>query len=236
MKKYWKFIFFTLTLFSTIVHSQDNKKNKITYQFSHLEDSGNFDAKYQQHQLRIDISKNYISLVTEPIERIRIGRYQKITWNKEKKIAGVFQPEIAFSYNNPGYSFGVKYTHYWKKRIIPYLGVTNYGNGRENIISSENVSILNIGGSTDLSAAWKIGFGIFQDLSEIKNIVTLTSIQYKYKQISIKSYINIGTNSNVGINNQLGYRRFFILGGFNNNIDFSRQQRLNIGAGYKITI
>lgn len=205
---------------------------QVRYEFRHLNDSGLFNDQHQQH-LRIDAKRNYVSIITEPINRFRIGRYQKVTWNKESKIVGVFNPQVEFSYENSSASFGLSYTHYWQKQIVPHISLTRYVNGRENIINLMDVSIINLGGSIEVNGNWRIGLGFFQDFGELSHKVGLLNVRYTRKKFSISSYLNIGNNENIGLNTQMTCKNFFLIAGFNNNIDFSGQDRSNIGIGYK---
>lgn len=204
---------------------------KVDYNYGYVSDSGNSEQTHNQHLFRVDYSKNYIQWTSRPLNTISIGRYQKIKWNKDN--TGVVRPEISYRYVGEGWAIGTRYTHYWKYKVIPYLNVSYYINGRPTVLNGGNVTILTLGGFTQVNKNWRSGLGLFQDLTDSKKTTLVVTNIYRKKNLFIENYLIIGTKQSHGFNLRIGYGNFYIHSGYNNNIDFSELDRFTNGIGYK---
>lgn len=234
-------IIFFIAFLSNPTFSQKKKRDSLgkkefglEYRLDAIYDTGSSQTNFRQHFARIDYAKNYIEWKTNPLNIISAGRYQKINWSKNH--VGVIRPEVSYRYAGSGWSIGSRYTHYWKHRIVPYVDITYHSSGRETIQDGNSVTVLSLGGFSQVSDTWRIGSNIILDTKDSEKYVAVINNNYQKKNFFIKNYIWIGGKSVKGISCQIGYKYFYLQTSFSKRIDFSERDRSSIGLGVKYSI
>lgn len=187
-----------------------------------------------QHNLRTDFKGYYASLVTAPINIISIGKYQRIPWSKET--LGILKIKGGIRFKGQGGNVSLRYTHWWKRKVVPFLGITDFISGRPNDPDGSDVYVVTAGGIYSINDQKMWTVSIFQDLSD--NRKTVASIRYKYIYYShiLECTGIFGTQNNTGIVSRYQYKKWYIQSSYFNNIDFSQRTQWFIGIGRKITL
>lgn len=207
---------------------------KINYNVNIGEIASNNSEKIVQHNLRTDFKGYYASLVTEPINIISVGKYQRIPWSKET--LGILEIKGAVRFRGQGGNISLRYTHWWKRKIVPFLGVTDFISGRPNDPNGSDVYVLTAGGIYAINDRKMLVLSIFQDFSNSNKTVASLRYKYVYNSHAIELTGIFGSQNNNGIVSKYHYKKWYIQTSYFKNIDFSQKNQWFLGIGRKITL
>jgi hypothetical protein len=211
-----------------------NTRLKIDYNFNHGAFTGSDLQEFTQHILRVEYKGYYASATTTPINTISLGRYQRIFWKEEA--VGVLHIQAGLRFEGSGGNISMRYTHWWKRKIIPFLGIVNFFSGRPNDVNGSDVYVVNTGAMYTIHDRKVLTLTLFQDISDFQK--TVTSLRYKYtwdKHIFDITGI-LGSEDNIGVSGRYTFKKIYIQSSYFKNIDFSKRSQYTIGLGYRTTL